>query len=141
VSDDLQCASPHAVVSAQNAVSSGGTDARCLGGRTGSVCSGASFWDWAYDDHELEAREQERMPKRYMNAPHLAISPFPICNWMNCERDCAATRRFSGSGWPSIRQAKCIPVWLLGPRTQRVAHLLIHRLREQLVPDCLPLFV
>jgi transposase-like protein len=26
----------------------------------------------------------------------------------------------------------CIPVWLLGPRTHCMAHLLIHRLREQL---------
>ena len=35
---------------------------------------------------------------------------------------------------------KCIPVVLLGPRTHRMAHLLIHRLREQLAPGCVPLF-
>ena len=34
----------------------------------------------------------------------------------------------------------CIPVLLLGPRTHCMAQLLIHRLREQLVPGCLPLF-
>lgn len=35
---------------------------------------------------------------------------------------------------------KCIPVLQLGPRTQRVAHLLIHRLHEQLAPGRLPIF-
>jgi IS1 family transposase/transposase-like protein len=35
---------------------------------------------------------------------------------------------------------KCIPVLQLGPRTHRMAQLLIHRLREQLAPGCLPLF-
>jgi hypothetical protein len=50
---------------------------------------------------------------------------------MSCERACAATRRSSGSEWPSIRRAKCIPVLQLGPRTHQMAQLLIHRLREQ----------
>jgi transposase-like protein/IS1 family transposase len=36
--------------------------------------------------------------------------------------------------------SKCIPVLQLGPRTHQMAHLLIHRLREQLAPGCLPLF-
>jgi IS1 family transposase len=35
---------------------------------------------------------------------------------------------------------KIIPVLHLGPRTQKMAHLLIHSLREILVPGCLPLF-
>jgi transposase-like protein len=35
---------------------------------------------------------------------------------------------------------KCIPVLQLGPRTHHMAHLVIHRLREQLAPGCLPLF-
>jgi IS1 family transposase len=35
---------------------------------------------------------------------------------------------------------KCIPVFQLGPRTHQMAQLLIHRLREQLAPGCLPLF-
>jgi IS1 family transposase len=35
---------------------------------------------------------------------------------------------------------KCIPVLQLGPRTHLMAQLLIHRLREQLAPGCLPLF-
>lgn len=35
---------------------------------------------------------------------------------------------------------KILPVLHLGPRTQNVAHLLIHSLRQILAPDCLPLF-
>ncbi len=35
---------------------------------------------------------------------------------------------------------KIIPVLHLGPRTQKMAHLLIHSLRQILTPDCLPLF-
>jgi transposase-like protein len=36
--------------------------------------------------------------------------------------------------------SKCIPVLQLGPRTHQMAQLFVHRLREQLVPGCLPLF-
>jgi len=35
---------------------------------------------------------------------------------------------------------KIIPVLHLGPRTQKMAHLLIHSLRQILTPDYLPLF-
>jgi len=35
---------------------------------------------------------------------------------------------------------KILPVLQLGPRTQNVAHLFIHSLRQILTPDCLPLF-
>jgi IS1 family transposase len=35
---------------------------------------------------------------------------------------------------------KILPVLELGPRTQHMAHLLIHALRESLAPGCLPLF-
>jgi IS1 family transposase len=37
-------------------------------------------------------------------------------------------------------RTKIVPVLQLGPRTQRMAHLLIHSLREMLAPGCLPLF-
>ena len=36
---------------------------------------------------------------------------------------------------------KILPVLHLGLRTQNMAHLLIHSLRELLAPDCLPLFI
>ncbi len=36
--------------------------------------------------------------------------------------------------------AKILPVLHLSPRTQNVAHLLIHSLRQVLASDCLPLF-
>jgi IS1 family transposase len=35
---------------------------------------------------------------------------------------------------------KILPVLQLGPRTQNIAHLLIHSLRQSLAPGCLPLF-
>jgi hypothetical protein len=35
---------------------------------------------------------------------------------------------------------KILPVLQLGPRTQHMAHLLIHSLRQLLAPGCLPLF-
>ena len=37
-------------------------------------------------------------------------------------------------------RTKLLPVLHLGPRTQHMAHLLIHSLRERLAPCCLPLF-
>jgi IS1 family transposase len=37
-------------------------------------------------------------------------------------------------------RTKIVPVLSLGPRTQHVAHLLIHSLRQILAPGCLPLF-
>src|SRR6266566_1974702 len=43
--------------------------------------------------------------------------------------------------WLSIDPlTKIIPVLQLGPRTQHMAHLLIHSLRQMLAPGCLPLF-
>jgi len=35
---------------------------------------------------------------------------------------------------------KILPVLILGPRTQNMAHMLIHSLRQLLAPGCLPLF-
>src|SRR5213078_2472566 len=37
-------------------------------------------------------------------------------------------------------RTKILPVLQLGPRTQHMAHLVIHSLRESLSPGCLPLF-
>src|SRR5438270_9636 len=37
-------------------------------------------------------------------------------------------------------RTKILPVLQLGPRTQHMAHLLIHSLRDCLSPGCLPLF-
>jgi transposase-like protein/IS1 family transposase len=43
--------------------------------------------------------------------------------------------------WLAIdARTKILPVLQLGPRTQHMAHLVIHSLRESLAPDCLPLF-
>src|SRR5947208_754742 len=61
-------------------------------------------------------------------------------NWTNCSPGCAAPHRCSGCGWPSILSRAILPVLQLGPRTQNMAHLLIHSLRQLLAPGCLPLF-
>jgi IS1 family transposase/transposase-like protein len=37
-------------------------------------------------------------------------------------------------------RTKILPVLQLGPRTQNMAHVLVHSLRERLAPGCLPLF-
>jgi IS1 family transposase len=37
-------------------------------------------------------------------------------------------------------RTKILPVLSLGPRTQKMAHLLIHSLRQSLAPGCLPIF-
>jgi IS1 family transposase len=37
-------------------------------------------------------------------------------------------------------RTKLLPVLQLGPRTQHMAHSVIHSLRQMLAPDCLPLF-
>jgi IS1 family transposase/transposase-like protein len=37
-------------------------------------------------------------------------------------------------------RTKILPVLQLGPRTQNMAHSVIHSLRQSLAPDCLPLF-
>jgi transposase-like protein len=43
--------------------------------------------------------------------------------------------------WLAIdSRTKILPVLELGPRTQHMAHLVIHSLRQLLAPECLPLF-
>jgi hypothetical protein len=37
-------------------------------------------------------------------------------------------------------RTKLLPVLQLGPRTQHMAHVVIHSLRQMLAPGCLPLF-
>ena len=37
-------------------------------------------------------------------------------------------------------RTKILPVLQLGPRTQHMAHAVIHSLRQMLAPGCLPLF-
>jgi len=69
-----------------------------------------------------------------------AISDSLTSSWTNSAPGCATPHRCSGSGWPLISLTKILPVLELGPRTQHMAHQLIHSLRQILVPGCLPLF-
>jgi hypothetical protein len=74
---------------------------------------------------------REPMPRRCMRAPSATLCSL-ICKWMNCARGCVATPRCVFL-WVAIDPlTKCIPVLLLGPRTHRIAYLLIHHVREQL---------
>ena len=59
---------------------------------------------------------------------------------MNCDPGCAALNACSGSGWRLIPVPAILPVLQLGPRTQNMAHAVIHSLRQMLAPGCLPLF-
>jgi hypothetical protein len=69
-----------------------------------------------------------------------ATSTCPTSNWTNGAPGSAAPHRCFGSGWPSILSRAILPVLQLGPRTQHMAHVLIHALRESLAPGCLLLF-
>jgi IS1 family transposase len=63
-----------------------------------------------------------------------------ICSGTNCAPGCAAPHR-SVFLWLAIDPGtKVLPALQLGPRTQTMAHQLIHSLREGLAPGCLPLF-
>jgi hypothetical protein len=84
--------------------------------------------------HELGSRA-----RAYITA-HFSASPSLISNWTSCAPGCVAGHASSGCGWRSTPQAKLIPVLQLGPRTQNAAHVLIHTLRQQLAPTCLPVF-
>jgi hypothetical protein len=61
---------------------------------------------------------------------HLATSCSRISSWTNCARGCTAPHRCCGCGWPSTPSTKILPVLHLGPRTQNVAHKVIHSLRQ-----------
>jgi hypothetical protein len=63
-----------------------------------------------------------------------------ICSWMNCEPGSGATSRCCGFGSPSIPARALLPVLQLGPRTQHMAHLLIHSLRQRLAAFLPPPF-
>jgi IS1 family transposase len=69
-----------------------------------------------------------------------AISTSHTSSWTNCEHGSAALNR-SVFLWLAIDpRTKILPVLELGPRTQHMAHRVIHSLRERLAPGCIPLF-
>src|SRR5947209_12616057 len=69
-----------------------------------------------------------------------AISGSRTFNWTNCAPGFGVRSSCSGSAWPSIPSRAILPVLELGPRTQHMAHRVIHTLRQSLAPGCLPLF-
>src|SRR6266852_2936644 len=76
-------------------------------------------------------------PRRYTSVP-FAPSSFRTSSWTSCAQGCAAPNRCCG--WLSTLSRKLFPMLHLGPRTQHMAHLVIHSLRQLLAPGCLPLF-
>jgi hypothetical protein len=70
---------------------------------------------------------------RTLEIPHLQLDEL---------RDLPALLHTGASfcGWPLIRSTSVLPVLQLGPRTQTMAHLLVHSIRQLLAPGCLPLF-
>jgi hypothetical protein len=67
-----------------------------------------------------------------LRLPHIQLDE--LCTRLRCARQVLWL-------WLAIDPlTKILPVLQLGPRTQHMAHLLIHTLRESLAPGCLPLF-
>ena len=62
------------------------------------------------------------------------------CSWTKFEH-CSAAIHGCVFPWLAIDPCtKLLPVLELGPRTQHMAHSVIHSLRQMLAPGCLPLF-
>jgi len=67
-----------------------------------------------------------------LHLPHIQLDELPT------RLRCATQGQWL---WLAIDpRTKILPVLQLGPRTQHMAHLVIHSLRESLAPGCLPLF-
>jgi hypothetical protein len=102
LSDDLQCAHPHAVVPPENTLVSGSPGAECSSRRAGSVCGRACLWHRACHHHEPFSCGQESTRSTCTNA--LSASWWSrTCNWMSSAPGYAAPHRCCGSGWPVIR--------------------------------------
>ena len=81
------------------------------------------------DHHEPFSRAGSHAQTLHKHS-HLATSSSHTCRWTNCAPGCAAPHRCSG--WRSIPSRALLPVLELGPRTQHLAHLFIHSLRQSL---------
>src|SRR5215813_14816133 len=62
------------------------------------------------------------------------------CSWTKFAPGSAALRRCVFLWLALDPRTKIVPVLQLGPRTQNMAHTVIHSLRRSLAPGCLPLF-
>ncbi len=68
----------------------------------------------------------------YLHLPHLQLDE--LRTRLRCAKEVLWL-------WLAIdARTKILPVLQLGPRTQHMAHLVIHSLRQLLAPGCIPLF-
>ena len=125
----LHCPTPHPFVPSENPFPAGRSGAVCAGRRAGSFRRRAGLRLSTSHHHHL-AVSRWRARTDLARALLLAISGSRTSSWTNCAPGCAATSRCSGSGWPSIPCTKLLPVLHLGPRTQNMAHRVIHSLRQ-----------
>jgi hypothetical protein len=72
----------------------------------------------------------QRYTRTLCTSDSSAISTSRTSSWTNCAPASAVPNTRSGSGWPSIPAPAILPVLQLGPRTQHMAHRLIHSLRR-----------
>jgi hypothetical protein len=70
--------------------------------------------------------------------PQLAYSPSPVGPLLRTRLRSA--KQVLWLWLATLPLTKILPVLQLGPRTQHMAHLFIHTLRQSLAPGCLPLF-
>ena len=137
----VQCPTPHPDVPAENLLScrvAVGRITRWPKGSTLLPPSGsqgfrqATITTWLTRAGE-HARTWHERCFCHLHLPHLllrrASHPTPL--------------RHTGAsfcGWRLIPAPALLPVLQLGPRTQHMAHAVIHSLRQMLAPGCLPLF-
>ncbi len=138
LSHDLQRAHPHAVVSPKNTLSSGSAGAECASRRAGSFHRRERLWHPACHHHDLLVRAAE-------HAQSLHERSFCQLGFAHVQVDELRIRRRRATQvlwlWGAIDpRSKSLPVLELGPRTQHLAQFVIHALREQLAPGCLPVF-
>jgi IS1 family transposase len=134
----LHCSTPHSVVPSENSLSADRRGALCAGRRLDPSAAERVFgyrqatittWLSRAGQHAQTLHERSF---RTLWLPHLQL-------------DELRTRLRSYKQvlwlWLAIDPlTKIVPVLELGPRTQKMAHLLIHSLRQILAPGCVPLF-
>jgi hypothetical protein len=118
---------PHPLVPAENPFPPDRRRVGCAGRRAGSFRSPTGRRAIGRPPSRRGSLAQANMLGSSMSAAS-APSGSRTSSWTNGAPGCAALSRCSG--WPLILARALLPVLELGPRTQHMAHLLIHSLRQ-----------
>jgi IS1 family transposase len=134
----LQCSTPHSLVRFENPFAPDRHGAVRSGRRTRCFCGRTRLRLSASHHHSL-------VVSRWRARSILARALLPQSPDPHIQLDELRTRLRCSTHvlwlWLAIDPlTKILPVLQLGPRTQNMAHLLIHSLRQILAPGCLPLF-